>query len=101
MSIDWRVRAKSPVFWLGIAGAAATPMLAHLGLGYEDMTTWGGVGEVLVKFVGSPYLIGLTAASVLASLGVVVDPTTPGAGDSERALGYGAPPGRHAEDKGK
>lgn len=97
MSIDWRVRAKSLAFWLGIAGAAATPMLAHLGLGYKDMTTWGGVGDVIVKFFANPYLIGLTAASVLASLGVVVDPTTPGAGDSERALGYGAPPGAHAE----
>lgn len=65
MSINWKVRMKSPAFWLGIAGAAAMPALAYLGLGYEDMTTRGGVG------------------------------------DSERALGYGAPPGAHAEDKGE
>lgn len=25
MSINWRVRMKSPAFWLDIAGAAATP----------------------------------------------------------------------------
>lgn len=97
MSINWRVRMKSPAFWLDIAGAAATPMLAYLGLGYEGMTTWGGVGDVLLEFVANPYLIGLTAASVLASLSVVVDPTTPGASDSEQAMGYGAPPGAHAE----
>lgn len=52
---------------------------------------------MLLEFVANPYLIGLTAASVLASLSVVVDPTTPGAGDSEQAMGYGAPPGAHAE----
>ena len=97
MGINWVVRAKSPAFWLGIAGAAAGPVLAYLGLGYEDVTTWGGVADVAAKFVSNPYLIGLTAASVLASLGVVVDPTTAGVGDSERALGYGAPPGAHAE----
>ena len=97
MSINWHVRAKSPAFWLGIAGAAVTPALAYLGLGYEDVTTWGGVAEILGRFVSNPYLIGLTCASVLASLGVVVDPTTAGVGDSERALRYGVPPGARAE----
>lgn len=35
MGINWRVRTKPLAFWLGIAGAAATPVLAYLGLGYE------------------------------------------------------------------
>lgn len=51
MDINWKVRAKSPAFWPGIAGAVATPVLAYLGLGYEDMTTWGGVGDVILGFV--------------------------------------------------
>ena len=30
MGINWRVRTKPLAFWLGIAGAAATPVLAYL-----------------------------------------------------------------------
>lgn len=45
MGINWRVRAKSPAFWLGIASAAATPALAYLGLGYEAIPrAWAARG---------------------------------------------------------
>ena len=89
MSINWKLRAKSPAFWVGVAGAAVTPVLAYLGLGLEDMTSWGALLDVGAKFVSNPYLIGLCVSSVAAALGVVVDPTTPGVSDSERALARG------------
>ena len=45
MGINWRVRAKPLAFWLGIAGAAATPVLAYLGLGYEAIPrAWAARG---------------------------------------------------------
>lgn len=89
MSINWKLRAKSPAFWVGVLGAAVTPVLAYLGLGLEDMTSWGALWDVGAKFVSNPYLIGLCVSSVAAALGVVVDPTTPGVSDSERALARG------------
>ena len=45
MGINWRVRTKPLAFWLGIAGAAATPVLAYLGLGYEAIPrAWAARG---------------------------------------------------------
>lgn len=45
MGINWRVLTKPLAFWLGIAGAAATPVLAYLGLGYEAIPrAWAARG---------------------------------------------------------
>lgn len=45
MGINWRVRTKPLAFLLGIAGAAATPVLAYLGLGYEAIPrAWAARG---------------------------------------------------------
>ena len=89
--INWKVRVKSPQFWIGVAGAIAAPVMAYMGVSYADFTTWSSIADALVKFVQNPYLIGVTAASVLSFVGVVADPTTQGLGDSERALGYDKP----------
>ena len=91
MKINWRVRAKNPQFWIGLAGVIASPVLAYLGVGYEDLTTWQSVGDVLGRFVENPYLIGTVCMAVLSFLGVLTDPTTKGIGDSIRAMGYDAP----------
>lgn len=91
--INWRVRAKSPQFWVGLLGVIASPVLAYYGLSYADMTTWGSIGNVLVQFFSNPFLIGTVVMAVLSFIGVLTDPTTKGVGDSERALGYGKPTG--------
>ena len=91
MKINWRVRAKNPQFWIGLAGVIASPVLAYLGVGYEDLTTWQSVGDVLGRFVENPYLIGTVCMAVLSFLGVLTDPTTKGIRDSPRAMGYDAP----------
>ena len=91
MKINWRVRARSPQFWTGLAGVIASPVLAYLGVGYEDLTTWQSVGDVLGQFLHNPYLIGTVCMAALSFLGVLTDPTTKGIGDSPRAMGYDAP----------
>lgn len=91
MDINWRVRVRQPAFWLGILGAAASPVLAYLGLTYADLTTWDAIGGVWMRFIANPYLIGLVVTSVLSTVGVIADPTTAGVGDSARALGYEEP----------
>ena len=48
-------------------------------------------------FFWSAVLIG-TVFALLALLGIVVDPTTEGIGDSERALGYDEPYPKHAAE---
>ena len=44
--INWKVRAKSPQFWIGMIGVVLSPVLAYLGIGFEDLTTWDSVANV-------------------------------------------------------
>ena len=91
MKINWKVRVKSPQFWIGLAGVILSPILAYLGLGFEDLTTWDSVGDVFVQFFTNPYLIGTVVMAALSFIGVLTDPTTKGVGDSEQALAYTVP----------
>lgn len=91
MKINWKVRAKSPQFWIGILGVVASPILAYYGLSYADLTTWQSIGDVLFKFFTNPFLIGTVAMAVLSFIGVLSDPTTKGLSDSEQAMEYEEP----------
>ncbi|WP_314040618.1 phage holin [Slackia exigua] len=93
--INWKVRIKSPSFWVGVAGAIAAPVMAYMGVTAADFTTWQSIADAFMAFVQNPYLIGVTIAAVMSFLGTLADPTTQGLGDSERALGYEKP----AKDK--
>ncbi len=79
--INWIVRIKSKTFWLGLIPAVLLLVQAvAVPFGYTwDFAT---LGSQLTGIVNAAF-------ALLAILGVVVDPTTPGAGDSERALSYG------------
>lgn len=88
MKINWKVRLKNPVFWAQVAAAVVVPILAYLGLSWEDMTTWEALGGILAQAVQNPVILG----SVVVSLwGIINDPTTAGLSDSKRALTYEAP----------
>ena len=100
MKINWKVRVKSPQFWIGLVGVIASPILAYLGLGFEDLTTWSSIGEVFAAFFSNPYLIGTVVMAVLSFIGVLTDPTTKGMGDSEQALTYEKPKESGDEQRG-
>ena len=88
MSINWKVRLKNPVFWVQIAVAVFLPVLAYFGLNWEDMTTWGAIGKVLLDAVRNPVVI----VSVIVSVwNAINDPTTKGLSDSAQALTYDKP----------
>ena len=91
MKINWKVRVKSPQFWIGILGVIASPVLAYYGLSYADMTTWESIGNVLAQFFTNPFLIGTVVMAVLSFIGVLTDPTTKGVSDSEQAMEYKKP----------
>ena len=88
MNINWRVRIKNPAFWVSIAIAIVTPILAYFGLTAQDMTSWGAIWDVVVQAVSNPYVILTVAVSVYNA---VIDPTSTGVTDSSRALQYDAP----------
>ena len=88
MRINWKVRAKNPVFWVNIALSIVTPILAYLGISWESITTWYALYDIFVQAVSNPVIIVAVIVSVYNAL---IDPTTKGLSDSEQAMTYTAP----------
>lgn len=81
--INWKVRIKNKSFWLALIPAVLLLVQAVAALsGFELDLDF--LSERLLAVVNAVFV-------VLTILGVVVDPTTQGVGDSERALGYDEP----------
>lgn len=83
MKINWLVRIRNKQFWLALIPALALVAQAVAAVfGYTlDLNTL--VGKILAV-VDAVF-------ALLVILGIAVDPTTKGVGDSERALGYEKP----------
>ena len=83
MKINWIVRIKNKAFWLAVVPAIALVAQAVAALfGYTiDLTTLVGKIQAVINAV----------FALLVILGVVVDPTTDGIQDSNRAMSYPEP----------
>lgn len=83
MKLNWKVRVKNKAFWLAVIPAIALVAQAVAAVfGYTiDLTTMVGKLQAVVNAV----------FALLVILGVVVDPTTDGIGDSNRAMSYEEP----------
>lgn len=79
--INWKVRIKNPVFWMTVVPAAVSFIYCVLG-------ALGIVPELTESMVLNIFSAVMTA---LTTLGVLVDPTTAGVGDSALAMTYEAP----------
>ena len=81
--INWKIRLMNKQFWLSLIPALAlTAQAVAAVFGWEiDLTT--AVGKLLT--------VVNTVFALLVVLGIVVDPTTEGLGDSERAMAYEEP----------
>lgn len=83
MKINWKVRLKNPAFWVTVIPALITVVYAVLAL-----------FDVIPNVAEETIVNGFMALmSVLATLGIVVDPTTKGISDSDRAMNYNEPGG--------
>ena len=83
MKVNWLVRIKNKQFWISVIPAIALVAQAIAAVfGYTlDFSTL--VGKILAV-VDAVF-------ALLVILGIVVDPTTVGIGDSKRALDYEKP----------
>ena len=79
--INWKVRIKNPVFWMTVVPAAVSFVYCVLG-------AFGIVPKLTESMVLNIFSAVMTA---LTTLGVLVDPTTAGVGDSALAMTYEAP----------
>ena len=81
--INWKVRLKNKQFWVSLIPALAVLIQAVAAVFGLTLNLSDTVSKVLAV-VNAVFV-------VLAILGVVVDPTTAGIGDSERAMTYDEP----------
>jgi len=90
MKINWGIRftKNNLTFLLRFIGALMIPVLAYMGLNFDDFTAWSVVWETFLQFISNPYLVVLT---VINAINIVPDPTTLGLSDSNRALKYDKP----------
>ena len=81
MKINLKVRFKNPVFWLTVIPALVT--FVYTVLGALDV----------VPAISQDVIVNIVTAliSALTTIGVLIDPTTKGVGDSKRALEYDKP----------
>lgn len=78
------VRMRNWAFWLSLGAT----ILAAMNVSPEMFTSWELVWLELVALVNNPFRLGCVT---IATIGVFADFTTPGIGDSARALSYYKP----------
>ena len=85
MKINWKVRFRNKYYWLTVipAGLLLIQVVAAL---FGFTIDVGDIGNKLVNVVNALF-------AFLAIIGVNVDVTTKGIGDSEQALTYEVPKG--------
>lgn len=81
MNVNWKVRFKNKTWLTSFFAAIITFVYTMLGMFdvYPEITK-NDVGEIINSVL-----------MFLSLIGVIIDPTTYGFGDSERALGYTEP----------
>lgn len=84
MKMNIKVRMKNPWFWVSLGGIILTAM----GVSADMFTSWQAVIDQAKALISNPFML---VSVALAVLGVFVDPTTAGVGDSTQALSYAAP----------
>ena len=73
------VRFQNWAFWVGLGAT----ILAAMNVSPEMFTSWNLVAQEFIALVSNPFRLGCV---IVAVIGVFSDPTTPGIGDSARAL---------------
>ena len=81
--INWTVRIKNKNFWLAVIPAVLL-LVQTVAAVFGYSLDLGEIGNRLIAVVNAVF-------GVLVVLGVVVDPTTAGISDSNRAMNYKKP----------
>lgn len=85
--INWKVRfnRKNMQFIIRFIASLLVPVLAYMGINFDDITSWPMVGKLIIDFLSNPFLVILT---IINAINIVPDPTTAGLSDSRQALRY-------------
>ena len=81
--INWKVRIKYKMFWIAVIPAVLLLVQTVCSV-FGIELDFGDLQDKLLTVINALF-------AVLVILGIVVDPTTDGLGDSERAMAYEEP----------
>ena len=81
--INWKVRLRNKQFWVSVIPALA--------LVIQAVAAVFGWTLDFTRLIGKLIAVIDAVFALLVILGIVVDPTTAGVGDSQRAMGYEEP----------
>ena len=81
MKINWKVRVKQPAFWI-----ATIPVMITF---VYSVLAFAGFTPSITEDIAQNLFIAVVA--LLAQFGIIVDPTTKGVNDSDRAMTYDKP----------
>ena len=90
MKINWKVRFSNPTFLAQIVVAVVLPILTHMGMNWEDITTWAAFGNLFLSAIQNPVIV---VAVIISVWNAINDPTTKGLSDSAQAMAYVTPKG--------
>ena len=76
----WKTRAKSVSFWVSLIVAVSAPVLSAAGMDWSQVTTWSGLGAIIISALSSPATV---VAMVVAGWSAINNPTTSGIGDEK------------------
>lgn len=82
-NINWIVRIKNKAFWIAFIPAVLL-LIQVVAAVFGYNIDLGDLGNKLLDVVNAVF-------AILTILGIVIDPTTAGTGDSTEALGYKEP----------
>lgn len=88
MKINWKVRARNPMFWVQVFLSVALPVGGYFGLTGSDITSWPILWKVTVDALSNPFVLFSAGISLYNA---VLDPTTPGVSDGRVGLSYKKP----------
>lgn len=81
MKINWKVRLRHKQFWVSLIALLIVLANQIAGIFHVDITVYNDQVTAITE----------TVLSILALLGIIIDPTTSGVSDSTKALNYNKP----------
>ncbi len=81
MKINWKVRLQHKQFWVSLIALLLVLANQIAGIFNVDITIYNSQITSISE----------TVLSILGLLGIIIDPTTSGVSDSERAMNYDKP----------
>lgn len=79
LKLDIKSRFKNKSFIIMFITTVIAPILVYFNIQATDLKTWGDLGNICLKFVSDPYILGFTIWNIVC---LIYDPLSKGLGDN-------------------